>query len=76
ATLGGAKVLNRDDIGALKPGMSADVVMFDTRQIAFAGALHDPVAALVFCTPANVNTSIINGRVIVREGQLTTIDLG
>ncbi|MDT0354410.1 8-oxoguanine deaminase [Herbaspirillum huttiense F1] len=76
ATLGGAKVLNRDDIGALRPGMSADVVMFDTRQIAFAGALHDPVAALVFCTPANVNTSIINGRVIVREGQLTTIDLG
>jgi len=76
ATLGGAKVLNRDDIGALKPGMSADVVMFDTRQIAFAGALHDPVAALVFCTPANVNTSIINGLVIVREGQLTTIDLG
>ncbi|WP_413457267.1 8-oxoguanine deaminase [Herbaspirillum huttiense] len=76
ATLGGAKVLNRDDIGALKPGMSADVVMFDTHQIAFAGALHDPVAALVFCTPANVNTSIINGRVIVREGQLTTIDLG
>lgn len=76
ATLGGAKVLNRDDIGALKPGMSADVVMFDTRQIAFAGALHDPVAALVFCTPANVNTSIINGRVIVREGQLTTIDMG
>lgn len=76
ATLGGAKVLNRDDIGALKPGMSADVVLFDTRQIAFAGALHDPVAALVFCTPANVNISIINGRVIVREGQLTTIDLG
>ncbi|OWY35082.1 8-oxoguanine deaminase [Herbaspirillum aquaticum] len=76
ATLGGAKVLNRDDIGALKPGMSADIVLFDTRQIAFAGALHDPVAALVFCTPANVNTSIINGRVIVREGQLTTIDLG
>ncbi|BEV16569.1 8-oxoguanine deaminase [Herbaspirillum sp. DW155] len=76
ATLGGARVLNRDDIGALKPGMSADVVMFDTRQIAFAGALHDPVAALVFCTPANVDTSIINGRVIVREGQCTTIDLG
>lgn len=76
ATLGGARVLNRDDIGALKPGMSADIVMFDTRQIAFAGALHDPVAALVFCTPANVAYSIINGRVIVREGQCTTIDLG
>jgi cytosine/adenosine deaminase-related metal-dependent hydrolase len=76
ATLGGAKVLNRDDIGALKPGMSADLVLFDTRQLAFAGALHDPVAALVFCTPANVDYSIINGRVIVREGQFTSIDLG
>ncbi|MFJ3047762.1 8-oxoguanine deaminase [Herbaspirillum chlorophenolicum] len=76
ATLGGAKVLNRDDIGALKPGMSADVVLFDTRQIGFAGGQHDPVAALVFCTPANVAWSIINGRVVVREGQCTTIDLG
>ncbi|NUU04088.1 8-oxoguanine deaminase [Herbaspirillum robiniae] len=76
ATLGGAKVLNRDDIGALKPGMSADVVLFDTRQIGFAGGLHDPVAALVFCTPSNVAWSIINGRVVVREGQCATIDLG
>ena len=76
ATLGGAKVLNRDDIGALKPGMSADVVMFKLDQIGFAGALHDPVAALVFSTPANVSYSIINGRVIVRDGQCTTIDLG
>lgn len=76
ATLGGAKVLNRDDIGALKPGMSADLVLFKLDQIAFAGALHDPVAALVFCTPANVDYSIINGRVIVREGQCITIDLG
>jgi cytosine/adenosine deaminase-related metal-dependent hydrolase len=76
ATLGGAKVLNRDDIGALKPGMSADVVMFKLDQIGFAGALHDPVAALVFCTPGDVAWSIINGRVVVREGQLATIDLG
>ncbi|WDZ97524.1 8-oxoguanine deaminase [Herbaspirillum sp. WKF16] len=76
ATLGGAKVLNRDDIGALKPGMSADVALFDTRRIGLAGALHDPVAALVFCTPGDVAWSIINGRVVVREGQLATIDLG
>ena len=76
ATLGGAKVLNRDDIGALKPGMAADVVLFDLRQIGFAGALHDPVAALVFCTPANVACSIINGRVVVRDGQVTTVETG
>ncbi|QBE64573.1 8-oxoguanine deaminase [Pseudoduganella lutea] len=75
ATLGGAKVLNRDDIGALKPGMSADIVTFRLDQIGFAGALHDPVAALVFCTPSNVTHSIINGKVVVRDGQLQTVDL-
>jgi cytosine/adenosine deaminase-related metal-dependent hydrolase len=75
ATLGGAKVLNRDDIGAIKPGMSADIVMFKLDGIGMAGALHDPVAALVFCTPPNVACSIINGKVVVREGQLCTIDL-
>ncbi|MHA4871262.1 8-oxoguanine deaminase [Duganella sp. PWIR1] len=75
ATLGGAKVLNRDDIGAIKPGMSADIVMFRLDGIGMAGALHDPVAALVFCTPPNVAYSIINGKVVVRDGQLQTIDL-
>ncbi|KQV61677.1 MULTISPECIES: 8-oxoguanine deaminase [unclassified Duganella] len=75
ATLGGAKVLNRDDIGALKPGMSADIVTFKLDQIGFAGALHDPVAALVFCTPANVSYSIINGKVVVKDSILQTIDL-
>lgn len=74
ATLGGAKVLNRDDIGALAPGMAADLVMFDMRQIGYAGALHDPVAALVFCTPSNVACSIINGKVVVRDGRCVTID--
>ncbi len=75
ATLGGAKVLNRDDIGALKPGMSADIVMFNLKQTGYAGAWHDPVAALVFCTPSDVAYSIINGRVVVRDGQITSIDL-
>lgn len=75
ATLGGAKVLNRDDIGALKPGMAADIVLFSLDQIGFAGASHDPVAALVFCTPSNVACSIINGRVVVRDGQLASVDL-
>lgn len=74
ATLGGAKVLNRDDIGALKPGMAADIALFNMQQIGYAGALHDPVAALVFCTPSNVAYSLINGHVVVREGQLTTLD--
>jgi len=75
ATLGGAKVLNRDDIGALKPGMAADIVTFKMDQVGHAGALHDPVAALVFCTPAYVWHSIINGKVVVADGTLATIDL-
>jgi cytosine/adenosine deaminase-related metal-dependent hydrolase len=75
ATLGGAKVLNRDDIGALKPGMAADIVMFSLDQIGFAGAWHDPVAALVFCTPSKAAYSIINGRVVVRNGELASVDL-
>ncbi|MFT3813802.1 MAG: 8-oxoguanine deaminase [Acidovorax sp.] len=75
ATLGGARVLNRDDIGALAPGMSADFVAFDLSGVGFAGAGHDPVAALVFCTPANVDASVINGRVVVAQGRLLTTDL-
>lgn len=75
ATLGGAKVLNRDDIGALKPGMAADFAAFDLRQPLFAGALHDPVAALVFCAPSQAAYTVVNGKVVVREGQLATLDL-
>jgi 8-oxoguanine deaminase len=76
ATLGGAAVLGRDDLGALAPGMSADFVAFDLAQPGFAGALHDPVAALVFCAPAGVAWSVVDGKVVVRRGNLATIDLG
>ncbi|HMR29792.1 MAG TPA: 8-oxoguanine deaminase [Geminicoccaceae bacterium] len=75
ATLCGARVLGRDDIGALAPGMAADLVAFDLGGIGFAGGLHDPVAALVFCASASVSLSVINGRVVVRDGRLATIDL-
>ncbi len=75
ATRGGALVLNRSDIGEIAVGKAADIVAFDVRNLGHAGALHDPVAALVFAAPAQVNWSIINGKVVVREGNLTTIDL-
>lgn len=75
ATLGGARVLGRDDIGALKPGMAADFAAYDVRGAAFAGALHDPVAALLFCMAMNAAYTVINGRIVVREGVLETIDL-
>ena len=75
ATRGGASVLGRDDIGMLAPGMAADIVAYNIDQVAFAGALHDPVAALTFCQSINANHVWINGRNVVRDGHLTTLDL-
>jgi 8-oxoguanine deaminase len=74
ATLGGAQVLNRSDIGALKQGMAADITMFDLRGIEHAGALHDPVAALVFSAPTRAAYTMVNGKIVVRESQLVTVD--
>ncbi len=76
ATRGGASVLGRDDIGHLASGMAADFVAFRVDGLRHAGARHDPVAALVFCGAGDVATSVIDGRVVVREGRLTTLDLG
>ncbi len=75
ATRGGAQVLGRDDIGVLAPGMAADVVTVRLDEIGMAGALHDPLAALFFCHVPRVAHSIVNGRVVVRDGQLATLDL-
>lgn len=76
ATLGGAKVLGRDDIGALAPGMSADLIAFRSDSLRLAGgAVHDPVAALVFCAPDGVDLSLINGEWVVEDGKLQTVDL-
>jgi 8-oxoguanine deaminase len=75
ATLGGAKVLNRDDIGALAPGMAADIVTIPLDDIGLAGAHHDPLSALFFCHVPRVKHSIVDGRVVVRDGQITTLEL-
>ena len=74
ATRGGAAVLGRDDIGVLAPGYAADIVAFDCRGIDFAGAAWDPLAALVFCGPGKAAYTIINGRVVVADGNLQTMD--
>ncbi len=75
ATLGGASVLGRDDIGALAPGMAADFIGYRLERLDFAGALHDPLAALVFCTPPKVDLSVINGQVRVVDGEIVGLDL-
>jgi cytosine/adenosine deaminase-related metal-dependent hydrolase len=74
ATLGGARVLGRDDIGALAPGMAADLITVALDDVGLAGADHDPLAALLFCSVAKVRHSVINGRVVVRDGELVTLD--
>lgn len=76
ATRGGADVLGRDDIGYLAPGMQADIIGFRLDTLSFAGgAVHDPLAALVFCHPPQVDLSVINGDVRVRDGEIVDLDL-
>lgn len=77
ATLGGAAVLGRNDIGALTPGMAADLVAFRLDTLWHAGAaVHDPVAALVFCQPQPVDWAMVNGRLLVIDGTPTHLDVG
>ncbi|MBU6230150.1 MAG: 8-oxoguanine deaminase [Cyanobacteria bacterium REEB459] len=77
ATRGGAQVLGRDDIGHLAPGMAADLALFDLRTLPMAGgAVHDPVAALLLCAPAQATWTVVGGRIVVRGGHLTTVDPG
>jgi cytosine/adenosine deaminase-related metal-dependent hydrolase len=75
ATLGGAAVLGRDDIGALAPDMAADFIGYRLGRLSFAGALHDPLAALVFCTPPQVDLSVIHGAVRVQDGEIVGLDV-
>ena len=75
ATLGGAGVLRRDDIGSLEPGKAADFVAFRIDDLQHAGSLVDPLAALVTCAPTQAWLSVINGRVVVADGQLLDVDL-
>ncbi|NGM45302.1 8-oxoguanine deaminase [Rhodobacter sp. SGA-6-6] len=75
ATLGGVRVLGRSDCGSLEPGKRADIALWDLRGIEAAGA-WDPVAALVLCGPQRVRDLWVEGRQVVRDGVLATLDLG
>ena len=75
ATRGGAAVLGRNDIGSLEVGKAADFIAIDLERIEYAGALHDPVAALTFCAPVNVDYNVVGGKFVVKEGQLTNVEL-
>jgi cytosine/adenosine deaminase-related metal-dependent hydrolase len=76
ATLGGARVLRRDDIGMLAPGKAADLVAFRVDGLTHAGSQSDPVASLLTCAPTQVWLSIINGQVVVQDGQFLPFEIG
>jgi 8-oxoguanine deaminase len=74
-TRGGADLLGRDDIGVLEPGRAADLVGIRVSTICRAGAVHDYTASLVLCgCDHSVDLNIVDGRVVVRDGRLLTID--
>jgi cytosine/adenosine deaminase-related metal-dependent hydrolase len=71
ATLGGAKVLGRDDIGMLEKGFEADLVGFKLDSLRQAGSSTDPLAALVFCAVDTVDLSIVHGETLIENGRFT-----
>jgi len=73
ATRGGAAVLGRQDIGSLERGKCADFCAIHLNRLGFTG-MHDPVAAIVFGQPVNVDYTVVGGKCIVKEGHLTTVD--
>ncbi len=76
ATRGGAKLLGRDDVGQIAPGMAADVIAINLNQLGLAGTMRDPLAALVMCGPFKVDHSWINGVRVIDKGAFTRFDLG
>ncbi|MGA2723134.1 MAG: 8-oxoguanine deaminase [Bryobacteraceae bacterium] len=74
ATVEGARCLGRDDIGSLEAGKRADVALFDLRDVGYSGA-GDAVSALLLCAPTRVSTLVVEGRVVVEDGELKTISL-
>ena len=75
ATRGGAAVLGRKDIGSLEVGKCADFFAINLDKLDYAGALHDPVAALTFCAPVRVDYNFVGGKPVVEDGHLTNLDL-
>jgi 8-oxoguanine deaminase len=75
-TRGGAAVLGRSDIGSLEAGKCADFFAVDLNRLDYAGALHDPVSAVVFCQPGHVDFTVVGGRYVVKEGHLVSVDEG
>ena len=75
ATRGGAAVLGRSDIGSLEVGKCADFIAIKLDKLDYAGALHDPVAATLFCNSVKVDLNVVGGEIVVKDGVLQSLDL-
>lgn len=75
ATRGGAAVLGRSDIGSLEVGKCADLIAINLNRLDYAGALHDPVAAALFCSPQKVDFSLVGGKPVVKDGELVGLEV-
>ena len=74
ATLGGAKLLRREDLGRLEKGAKADIIVISLRDTAF-GAVHDPIKSIVeTATGRDVRTVIVDGEVLVENGRYLRVD--
>jgi cytosine/adenosine deaminase-related metal-dependent hydrolase len=74
ATLGGAQALGRDDLGRLRPGAVADIVIVDLRGAHF-GAVRDPIKSLVeYGSASDIDTVIVDGRTLIERGRALALD--
>ncbi len=75
ATRGGAELLGFSDLGSIEEGKGADLAAFDVSDIGHAGGLEDPIASLIFAGfDHTAKYTIVNGKVVVRDGLVVTID--
>jgi cytosine/adenosine deaminase-related metal-dependent hydrolase len=74
ATRGGANVLGRPDCGRISIGSRADIAIWDVSGIESAGSWDK--SALLLSGPTTVRDLFVEGRQVVREGQITTFNLG
>ncbi|MFB6290129.1 MAG: 8-oxoguanine deaminase [Candidatus Bipolaricaulia bacterium] len=75
-TIEGAKALGREDeLGSIEPGKAADLVMVDLNRLEYAGGLSDPVSALLMCDTKGVDFNMVNGEVLVEDGELCDREL-
>ena len=75
ATRGSASVLGRTDIGSLEVGKCADFIAVNLDKVDYAGAVHDPVAATVFCAPVRVDYNVVGGLYVIKNGEMLTVDV-